>query len=149
MRMYVFIRRTLPPPSMLIFDASNRDQREVRRLRTNTPLQVLSMLNDPTVQEASRVMAEELTLEKQDIESKLEKAFRTIICRRPESGELKVLNSYFEEELAYFNEHKDKAKELLNVGEFPSKASKSVSETAAMMHCVQLIYNLEEALMRI
>ncbi|TBX23990.1 cytochrome C [Jiulongibacter sediminis] len=147
--MYVFIKRTVPPPSMLIFDASNRDQCEVRRLRTNTPLQALSMLNDPTVQEAARVIAEELTLEKQDIESKLEKAFRTIICRRPEAKELKVLNTYFEEELTYFNEHKDKAEELLNVGEYPSKTAKSISETAAMMHCVQLIYNLEEALMRV
>jgi hypothetical protein len=147
--MYVFIKRTVPPPSMLIFDASNRDQCEVRRLRTNTPLQALSMLNDPTVQEAARVMAEELTIEKQDIESKLEKAFRAIICRRPEAKELKVLNTYFEEKLAYFNEHKDKAEDLLNVGEYPSKTAKSISETAAMMHCVQLIYNLEEALMRV
>lgn len=147
--MYVFIKRTVPPPSMLIFDASNRDQCEVKRLRTNTPLQALSMLNDPTVQEASRVMAEQLSISKQDIESKLEKAFRTIICRRPESKELKVLNTYFEEELTYFKEHKEKAEELLKVGEYPSVSPKPISETAAMMHCVQLIYNLEEALMRI
>jgi Protein of unknown function (DUF1553) len=43
--MYVFIKRTVPPPSMLIFDASNRDQCEVQRSRTNTPLQALVMMN--------------------------------------------------------------------------------------------------------
>ncbi|MEM9986050.1 MAG: PSD1 and planctomycete cytochrome C domain-containing protein, partial [Bacteroidota bacterium] len=44
---YTFIKRTVPPPKMLMFDASNRDQCEVERLRTNTPLQALAMLNDP------------------------------------------------------------------------------------------------------
>ena len=47
--MYTFIKRTVPPPSMLVFDASNRDQCEVKRIRTNTPLQALVMMNDPQV----------------------------------------------------------------------------------------------------
>ncbi|RYY60765.1 MAG: DUF1553 domain-containing protein, partial [Chitinophagaceae bacterium] len=50
--MYIFIKRTAPPPVMNIFDASNRDQCEVRRLKTNTPLQALAILNDPSVLEA-------------------------------------------------------------------------------------------------
>src|SRR6185437_14547507 len=58
--MYTFIKLTVPPPSMAIFDASNRDQCEVRRLQTNTPLQALVMMNDPTVLEASRVLAQNL-----------------------------------------------------------------------------------------
>ena len=58
--MYTFIKRTVPPPTMLMFDASNRDQCEVRRIGTNTPLQALVMLNDPHVLEASRVFAEKL-----------------------------------------------------------------------------------------
>ncbi len=58
--LYSFIKRTVPPPVMLIFDASNRDQCEVNRLRTNTPLQALVLLNDPLILEASRVFAERL-----------------------------------------------------------------------------------------
>ena len=61
--MYNFIKRTVPPPVMLMFDASNRDQCEVRRISTNTPLQALIMMNDPMVLEASRVLAERLMLE--------------------------------------------------------------------------------------
>jgi hypothetical protein len=49
---------------MIIFDASNRDQCEVKRLKTNTPLQALIMMNDPTVLEASRVMAQKLLEER-------------------------------------------------------------------------------------
>ena len=52
--MYTFIKRTVPPPAMLVFDASNRDQCEVKRLNTNTPLQALVLMNDPQVLEASR-----------------------------------------------------------------------------------------------
>src|SRR5690606_6672970 len=54
---YTFIKRTVPPPTMMVFDASNRDACEVGFYRTNTPLQALVMMNDPTVLEASRVLA--------------------------------------------------------------------------------------------
>ncbi|HTE28948.1 MAG TPA: PSD1 and planctomycete cytochrome C domain-containing protein, partial [Chryseolinea sp.] len=57
---YSFIKRTVPPPGMLVFDGSNRDQCEVNRLRTNTPLQALVVMNDPLVLECARVFAERL-----------------------------------------------------------------------------------------
>src|SRR6185295_10905111 len=61
--MYTFIKLTVPPPGMILFDASNRDQCEVKRSKTNTPLQALVMMNDPTVLEASRVLAQQLMTE--------------------------------------------------------------------------------------
>src|SRR5262249_27130849 len=73
--MYTFIKLTVPPPSMIIFDASNRDQCEVKRLATNTPLQALMMLNDPTVLEASRVLAQRLMSEQSANTDKIKKAF--------------------------------------------------------------------------
>ena len=66
--MYTLIKRTVPPPSLAIFDASNRDLCEVRRLKTNTPLQALVMLNDPTVLEASRVLAARLLQERSGVD---------------------------------------------------------------------------------
>ncbi len=56
--MYTFWKRTVPPPSMLTFDASNRDLCSVKSQQTNTPLQALVLLNDPQIIEASRVLAE-------------------------------------------------------------------------------------------
>ena len=73
--MYTFIKLTVPPPNMVIFDASNRDECEVKRLETNTPLQALMMMNDPTVLEASRVLAQKLLEEKGSVDEKITKSF--------------------------------------------------------------------------
>jgi hypothetical protein len=86
--MYVFIKRTVPPPAMLIFDASNRDQCEVQRSRTNTPLQALAMLNDPHVLESARVMAQEELSKKASIDDAIKTGFRKIVCRAPSKKEL-------------------------------------------------------------
>ncbi|MGL6269271.1 MAG: DUF1553 domain-containing protein, partial [Chitinophagaceae bacterium] len=97
--MYTFIKRTAPPPSLLIFDAGNRDQCEVRRLRTNTPLQALVMLNDPQILEASRVLAQSLLLRNESDLLKIESAFRRILCRLPKKNEMQILTDYYKKEL--------------------------------------------------
>jgi len=100
--MYTFIKLTVPPPSMAIFDASNRDQCEVKRLKTNTPLQALIMMNDPLVLEASRVLAQKLVSERSSDEEKITKAFRSIVCRKPSQKELAILKKYYDEQLLLF-----------------------------------------------
>ena len=52
--MYTFWKRTIPPPSMMVFDAAGRETCAVRHSRTNTPLQALILLNDMTYVEAAR-----------------------------------------------------------------------------------------------
>ena len=147
--MYVFIKRTVPPPSMLIFDASNRDQCEVQRGRTSTPLQALAMMNDPQVMEASRVLAEALISENSSDDQKLESAFRKIICRKPTSKESGILKQYFTSESDYFKKNPKKADSLLKIGEFKGKDLKNKTATAAMMQTIQMVYNMEEAIVRI
>ncbi len=116
--MYTFIKLTVPPPSMGIFDASNRDQCEVKRTKTNTPLQALIMLNDPAVLEASRVLAQKISAEKNSSEEKIMKSFRLIVCRRPSENELKVITSYYTDQLQEFEQNKLDAKATLDVGEY-------------------------------
>ncbi|MFD2147044.1 DUF1553 domain-containing protein [Mucilaginibacter antarcticus] len=144
--MYTLIKRTVPPASMGIFDASNRDQCEVRRLRTNTPLQALVMMNDPTVLEASRVLAANLMADKTPLNSKITKAFRMVVCRKPNEKELSVLTSYYQDELKSTNSKT--ADKLLSVGEFPMPDNLDKIKLAAMMKVVAALYNLEETIVK-
>ena len=144
--MYTFIKLTVPPPSMGIFDASNRDQCEVKRTKTNTPLQALVMLNDPTVLEASRVLAQKLLAESKDIPKQIEKAFQLIICRKPSNNEKNILTKYFDDQLVMFTKDKSKATKMLEIGEYPLDKQVETIPSAAMMKVVNTIYNMEEAI---
>ena len=142
--MYTFIKRTAPPPSMLIFDASNRDQCEVTRLRTNTPLQALVMLNDPQVLEASRVLAQQLLSGGRSEDVLLEEAFRRILCRKPSEKERSALKEYHASELARFTADKNRARKFINIGEYPAASGLDPARHAALMQVIHMMYNLEE-----
>lgn len=146
--MYGFIKLTVPPPTMLIFDASNRDQCEVQRQRTNTPLQALVMMNDPTVLEASRVLSGSLLAEEGlTAQQRLTEAFRRILCRMPKDEELDLLQDFFEQELARYGQAPEAAEAFLEVGEYPHRELDAVGH-AALMSVVHGLYNLEETITR-
>ena len=145
--LYTFIKLTAPPPSMMIFDASNRDQCEAKRASTNTPLQALTMLNDPTILEASRVLAEKISLKKQSLEDKVQQAFETIIIRAPNRFEKNKLIAFCEKQTDYFKKNPSLIKSTLGVGEYAHpKAQYNEAETAALMKTILIMYNLEEAI---
>jgi hypothetical protein len=144
--LYTFIKRTLPPPSMIIFDASNRDQCQVTRSNTNTPLQALVMLNDPTVLEASRVLAVKLLTESSRTEDKIAKAFRLIVCRKANMQEMKILEDYYSDQLQTFARQKKNAQKVLSVGEYPMNDKVDKASAAAMMLLITTIYNLDETI---
>lgn len=142
--MYTLIKRTVPPPTMGIFDASNRDLCEVKRAKTNTPLQALMMMNDPTVLEASRVLAANLLQEKNTVPEKIEKAFRLIVSRKPNTKELEMLTAYHEKQLKQMTA--PAATKVIAVGEYPLTKNVDVKALAALMRVVSTIYNLEETI---
>jgi len=144
--LYSFIKRTVPPPGMLVFDGSNRDQCEVTRMRTNTPLQALVLLNEPLMLEAARVFAERLMMEQSTAEEKIKKAFQSIVCRQPKKEELTLLLQYFEEEKTGFKQSPDKAEKFIAAGEYQHEKIDDVVTLAALMQVVQTIYNLDEAI---
>ncbi|QPH39185.1 PSD1 and planctomycete cytochrome C domain-containing protein [Pedobacter endophyticus] len=143
--MYTLIKRTVPPASMAIFDASSRDQCEIKRLNTNTPLQALVMLNNPTVLEASRVLAAKLLQENNPLEAKITRAFRLIVCRKPNEKEINLLSTYYNSQLKVYQDMA-KAEKLLAVGEYPMPKQIDKTKLAAMMTVVSTIYNLEETI---
>ncbi len=142
--LYNFIKRTVPPPAMTIFDGSNRDQCEVQRPITNTPLQALVMLNDPTVLEASRVLAGKLLQESSNSETNIRKAFRLIVCRKPTEQEVAILKNYYDGRLQLLKE--TDAIELLAVGEYPAPEGLDAIQVASLMQVITTLYNLEETI---
>lgn len=144
--MYTFIKRTVPPPSMMIFDASNRDQCEVFRLKTNTPLQALVMMNDPMVLEASRLHAAKMMKEEKNVEQMINRSFRRIECRRATDKELAILKGFYDEELKQMR--KEKAAKLLHYGESAIDPGLDPVQLAALTKVINMIYNLEETIVR-
>ncbi|MBA2499529.1 MAG: DUF1553 domain-containing protein [Chitinophagaceae bacterium] len=146
--LYNFIKLTVPPPGMIMFDASNRDQCEVTRLLTNTPLQALIMMNDPAILEASRVLAQNLLSKSPVAEQNISMAFRSIICRKPTDTEKKLLQDFYNEQLMLFQQRKLDAATTLKVGEYPLNKKQNMNQSAALMKVISMIYNLEEAIVK-
>jgi len=144
--LYTFIKLTVPPPSMGLFDASNRDQCEVKRLKTNTPLQALMMLNDPTVLEAARVLSQKLMEENTGSEQKIAKAFRLIVCRIPAEKEMSILAEYYKEQVDQFKQKKLNAAATIRTGEYKMPENPDTNSMAALMKVIEAIYNLEESI---
>jgi hypothetical protein len=144
--MYTFIKLTLPPPALLIFDGSNRDICQVKRQRTNTPLQALALLNDPMILEASRVLAANLDAEFDNSGEAIAEAFVRILGRTPKRNEQELLKELYSEELQRFQENREAVDKLLTIGKFKQMTGKSPESTAALMQVIVALYNLEEAM---
>ena len=143
--LYTFWKRTLPPPSMVIFDAPNRDLCEVRRQKTNTPLQALAMQNDVQVLEGARVLATNINEKTTDDFDGVKTIFNSILLRDPTESELEVLVDYHEDNLTKFKENISDAEKLLSVGQFKANSS-NPARTAALMMVAQVLYNLDETI---
>jgi Protein of unknown function (DUF1553) len=144
---YTHWRKTIPPPSMLIFDSPLKEVCEVRRVRTSSPLQALNLLNDPQLLEAARVLGTKLVERKElSVDKKIAMAFRKIISRLPQKQEVEILLQSYQEEFDRYTANPQEADKFLRVGAFPQPATLDPIECAAMMHVVSLIYNLDEAI---
>ncbi|SHI70026.1 PSD1 and planctomycete cytochrome C domain-containing protein [Pseudozobellia thermophila] len=143
--LYTFWKRTLPPPSMTIFDAPNRDFSEVRRQKTNTPLQALVLQNDVQVLEAARVMAQCMVSADADNPDYVTEVFRRILIRMPKKEELLTLKAYYHNALSIYQNDLAEARKLVAVGNY-RQLDTDPAKTAALMLTAQVIYNLDETI---
>ena len=147
--MYTFWKRTAPPPTLNTFDAPEREFCQIRRPQTNTPLQALALLNDPTYLEASRKLAERMMRDAPPdatIDDRLTWAFRLATAHAPAPEELKVLRETFDRRLAAFNKSPDTAKKLLAIGESPRDPKLNEPELAAYTTVASMLLNLDEVI---
>lgn len=143
--LYTIWKRTLPPPNMTIFDAPNRDICEVRRQKTNTPLQALALQNDVQMLEAARVLAQSILIENENETDLVRSVFQRILIRNPKKEELSVLQVYYQDALNKFLKESEDAEKLLAQGEYKQQNT-NPAKTAALMLTAQVIYNLDETI---
>lgn len=144
--MYSFWKRTLPPASLAIFDAPDREKCVARRATTNTPLQALALWNDTTYLEAARKLAERSLHEGgPNATKRLRYMFRLATSRYPSPAELKLLTDTTTAQLAEYKANPEAARKLIQTGESKSEAKDPV-ELAAWMNVASAILNLDEVL---
>jgi len=145
--MYTFWKRTSPPPTLMIFDAPDRETCIVRRVRTNTPLQALVLMNDPTYVEASRKMAERMMTQiNGGPDEKIAFAFRLATSRPPKENEIAVLRGIYQRQLSVYQKDPQAADKLLHVGESPINDKLDRADLAAWTMVASTIFNLDETL---
>jgi hypothetical protein len=147
--MYTFWKRSVPPPNLNTLDAPSREVCTVRRERTNTPLQALVLLNDPTFVEAARNLAEKTMLHGGDQpRDRVDYAFERVAARTPNERETAILLAEFDKQRASFAEEPDAAVDLLQVGESQRNDELDAVDHAAWTSVALLILNLDEAVTR-
>jgi hypothetical protein len=147
--MYMFWKRTSPPPELITFDAPDREKCTARRAVTNTPLQALVLLNDPTFVEAARALAEKMIREGgADPVKRIRYAFRLATAREPDAKEVQVLRNMGRAETTQYRRSKDAALKLTGVGESKPNTNVDAGELAAWTIVASTILNLDETITR-
>jgi hypothetical protein len=145
--MYTIWKRTVPPAALVTFDAPDREKCTARRSVTNTPLQALVLLNDPTYVEASRFLAARtLTQGGKTETARINYAFRLATGRIPDAQERAVLVEAARDALADYRLHGSEATALLNVGASKSDPKLDPKELAAWTTVAGIILNLDETI---
>jgi Protein of unknown function (DUF1553)/Protein of unknown function (DUF1549)/Concanavalin A-like lectin/glucanases superfamily/Planctomycete cytochrome C len=144
---YTWWKRTCPPPALNTLDAPEREFCTVKRSRTDTPLQALVLLNDPTFVEASRKIAARILREGgPTVESRAAFAFRLATARPPRTAELAVLIRIFQTQKATYSKQREAARHLLGVGESGVDSRLDPAELAAWTAVAGMILNLDEVI---
>jgi hypothetical protein len=145
--MYTFWKRTVPPAQMSVFDAPDREKCTIRRTVTNTPLQALVLLNDPTYLESARVLAQRV-LEKagRDPVQRATLAFEYATSRQPDKSEVAVLTNLAKQQMKTYSSDRKQAEALLKNGETPLDPKLDRVELAAWTTVTSAILNLDETI---
>ncbi len=147
--LYTFWQRTFLQPSLKAFDAPTREECTVVRTRSNTPLQSLVLLNDPTYVEAARVLAARIVKEGgAKPAERIDWAFRQAVSRSPTAEETKILAAIYQKHHEEYAADPSAAKKLLTDGDAPPPSDIDAVELAAWTSVARVILNLHETITR-
>ncbi len=143
--LYVVVKRSVPHPTLVTFDATSRSFCTIRRQKTNTPLQALVTLNDPTFLEAAKVLAEQMT-RNSDSQKAILTTYKKLTGKTPSQKEMQLLTSMKQKELEKFKANLNKTVGWLNAGYYQLDKSLDPAELAANAVVTILIINSDASL---
>ena len=139
--LYTYWKRTSPYPAMTTFDAGSGEVCQIRRVRTNTPLQALVMLNDPAYVEAAGALSKQMEAVDGTVEEKIRRGFRLVLIRHPEQPELDRLEDLYRQMSDEYANDTESANELL-------KSARRETGDAALVTVANVLLNLDETMTR-
>jgi hypothetical protein len=146
---YTYWKRSVPHPAMLAFDAPFRETCTVKRSRTNTPMQALTLMNDPTFVEAAKFLAGRMIREGGDAAAgRIAHGFWLVLARPPEPAELALLTAALAGFQAEYSAAPAEATALLAVGDAPDDQSLAAGDLAAYTLVAHILLCRDEAVMR-
>ena len=143
--LYIHFQRTVPYPMLMTFDSPDSNTACLRRTRSNTPLQALTLLNDDVFVECARSFARKITSEKSTDEDRLRYAFRRALAREPDPVEMSVLTKLLDDQERVFAAGEGSAAKVAGP-EFSGELSQE--QSAAWMTVARTILNLDEFVTR-
>ncbi|MEO8496619.1 MAG: DUF1553 domain-containing protein, partial [Planctomycetota bacterium] len=147
--LYTYWQRTFLHPSLMAFDAPSREECTVERPRSNTPLQALALLNDPTYVEAARALAVRVIRDGGGSgHERLSYAFRQVLGRAASAEEEAVLVPLYQKHYEQYKADPDATSKLLHVGELPIPSEVDNAQLAAWTSIARVILNLHETITR-
>ena len=147
--LYTYWQRTFLHPSLLAFDASTREECVVERARSNTPLQALVLLNDPTYVESARALAALMIHEGgAQAKTRIERGFQRVLSRVPRAQELEVLSALLERHYDQYRADQAAALAIIGTGLAPNPGDIDPVDLAAWTSVARVILNLQETITR-
>ena len=143
--LYTLWKRTVPNPTLATFDQPERNECTVRRQKTNTPLQALVLLNDPTYLECSKVIGESIT-KAGGTKKSIARAYKKITGIEVSTEELEVLKKLQLTEYNNFKTNSKKARGWLNAGNYKVDASLDANMVAANSIIASIIINSDASI---
>ncbi|MCA9044294.1 MAG: DUF1553 domain-containing protein, partial [Planctomycetaceae bacterium] len=145
--LYTFWCRSFLHPSLLAFDATSREECVADRPKSNTPLQALVLLNDPTYVEAARVLGASTAASGDNDEARLNYAFQQVLQRQPSAEESALLLQIVDQQRQELAAHAELTSTFAKNGDAPPAADNS-TEATTWATIARVLLNLDETITR-
>ena len=148
---YTYRWRNTPHPALKVFDAPDGLSACTRRIRSNTPLQALTMMNDPAFVELAIGLAKRLMTDANSTSERIQLGFQLCLNRNPSTDELHLITQLFEQQSKEFAMNTEESKALFNHSTAIGKKSQKIKNRAnfsAWTMVARVLLNLDETITR-